>query len=107
MGVDEHSGADGIGKFKITANNKCIACNECSRNCQVGIDVMRFALKQEPINNVNSSCIGCGVCVSVCPMDVLGFGKYTNGTKKLKKHILVTPADKINSSQLPSENGIQ
>jgi len=40
----------------------------------VGIDVMRFALKQEAINNANSSCIGCGICVTVCPMDVLSFG---------------------------------
>jgi NosR/NirI family nitrous oxide reductase transcriptional regulator len=81
----------GVGKFKITSNNKCIACNECSRNCQVGIDVMRFALKQEPIDNVNSSCIGCGICVSVCPMDVLSFGKEDQGgVKKLKKQIQVT-----------------
>ena len=34
-------------RFKIVANEKCIACNECSRNCQVGIDVMSYALKQE------------------------------------------------------------
>ena len=60
-------------RFRIVANDKCIGCNECSRNCQVGIDVMRFALKQEELNNQNSSCIGCGICVTVCPMDVLGF----------------------------------
>jgi NAD-dependent dihydropyrimidine dehydrogenase PreA subunit len=36
---------------------------------------MSFALKQQPITNANSSCIGCGVCVTVCPMDVLSFGK--------------------------------
>ena len=64
----------GVGKFHIAANDKCIACGECSRNCQVGIDVMSFALKQDSITNVNSSCIGCGICVSVCPMDVLSFG---------------------------------
>ena len=63
-----------FGKFKITANDKCIACGECSRNCQVGIDVMNFALKQNELNNKNTSCIGCGICVSVCPMDVLSFG---------------------------------
>jgi Pyruvate/2-oxoacid:ferredoxin oxidoreductase delta subunit len=62
------------GKFKIAANDKCISCEECSRYCQVGIDVMNFALKQEELNNKNSSCIGCGVCVTVCPMDVLSFG---------------------------------
>ncbi|MEE9126450.1 MAG: NAD(P)-binding domain-containing protein [Planctomycetota bacterium] len=65
----------GISRFKITANNKCIACNECSRNCQVGIDVMQYALKREPLDNATSSCIGCGICVTVCPMDVLSYGK--------------------------------
>jgi len=62
-----------VGKFKITSNDKCIACGECSRYCQVGIDVMSFALKQETLNNANSSCIGCGICVTACPMDVLSF----------------------------------
>jgi thioredoxin reductase/polyferredoxin len=62
------------GKFKIRSNDKCIACGECSRYCQVGIDVMSFALKQDELSNRNSSCIGCGVCVTVCPMDVLSFG---------------------------------
>ena len=63
------------GKFKIVANDKCIGCYECSRNCQVGIDVMSYALKQEVLDNATSSCIGCGICVTVCPMDTLGFGK--------------------------------
>jgi NosR/NirI family nitrous oxide reductase transcriptional regulator len=64
----------GWSRFEIRANDKCIGCTECSRNCQVGIDVMSFALKQESITNANSSCIGCGICVSVCPMDTLSFG---------------------------------
>jgi len=63
-----------VSRFAIAANEKCIACGECTRNCQVGIDVMSFALKQEELNNSNSSCIGCGICVTVCPMDVLSFG---------------------------------
>ena len=62
-----------ISRFAIRANDKCIACGECSRNCQVGIDVMNYALKQAELNNYNSSCIGCGICVTVCPMDVLSF----------------------------------
>ncbi len=65
----------GLSRYRINSNEKCIACTECSRNCLVGIDVMSFALKQEPITNANSSCIGCGVCVTVCPMDVLSFGQ--------------------------------
>ncbi len=64
-----------VNRFAIHANDKCIACGECTRNCQVGIDVMSFALKQQELNNANSSCIGCGICVSVCPMDVLAFGR--------------------------------
>lgn len=64
-----------IGKFKIVANDKCIGCYECSRNCQVGIDVMSYALKQQVLDNATSSCIGCGICVTVCPMDTLSFGK--------------------------------
>ncbi len=65
----------GISRFHIVANDKCIACNECSRNCQVGIDVMQYALKQETLDNETSSCIGCGICVTVCPMDTLSFSK--------------------------------
>jgi len=65
----------GLSRFHIVANDKCIACNECSRNCQVGIDVMQYALKQQPLDNATSSCIGCGVCVSVCPMDTLSYSK--------------------------------
>jgi len=62
-------------RFKIVANDKCIGCYECSRNCQVGIDVMNYALKQNVLDNETSSCIGCGICVTVCPMDTLSFGK--------------------------------
>jgi NosR/NirI family transcriptional regulator, nitrous oxide reductase regulator len=65
----------GISKFHIHANDKCIGCYECSRNCQVGIDVMSYALKQEVLDNETSSCIGCGICVTVCPMDTLSFNK--------------------------------
>jgi polyferredoxin len=63
----------GLSRFAIHANDKCIACGECSRYCQVGIDVMSFALQQKPLTNANSSCIGCGICVTVCPMDTLSF----------------------------------
>ncbi|MBL8295146.1 MAG: NAD(P)-binding domain-containing protein [Bryobacterales bacterium] len=62
-------------RFAIQANDKCIACGECTRYCQVGIDVMQFAMKQETLTNLNSSCIGCGICITVCPMDVLTFGR--------------------------------
>jgi putative YpdA family bacillithiol system oxidoreductase len=62
-----------LSRFAIHSNDKCIACGECTRNCQVGINVMNYAMKQEVLDNANSSCIGCGICVTVCPMDVLSF----------------------------------
>lgn len=62
-----------VSRFAIHANDKCIACGECTRNCQVGIDVMSYATMQKELNNANSCCIGCGICVTVCPMDVLYF----------------------------------
>ncbi len=62
-------------RFKIVANDKCIGCYECSRNCQIGIDVMSYAMKQQVLDNETSSCIGCGICVTACPMDTLSFGE--------------------------------
>ena len=61
------------GKLKIRSNEHCISCTQCSKYCQVGVDVMAFAKNQESFDNRNSSCIHCGICVDVCPMDVLSF----------------------------------
>ena len=71
------------GKLRIVSNDKCISCTQCSKYCQVGVDVMDFAKKQEPFDNKNSSCIHCGICITVCPVDVLSFdtinGKESTG----------------------------
>ena len=61
------------GRLKIVSNDKCITCTECSKYCQVGVDVMAFAKNQQPFDNSNSGCIHCGICIDVCPMDVLSF----------------------------------
>jgi formate hydrogenlyase subunit 6/NADH:ubiquinone oxidoreductase subunit I len=59
-------------RFRIVpARDKCIACGQCSRECQMGIPVMDFAKRAESVTLKNSSCIGCGICVDVCPVDVL------------------------------------
>ena len=72
-----------VSRFHIVPNDKCIGCTECTRNCQVGIDVMSYAIKQEVLDNQTSSCIGCGICVSVCPMDVLSFSAAPAESPKL------------------------
>ena len=61
------------GRLKIKSDEKCISCTMCSRHCQVGVDVMAFAKNQESFDNANSACIQCGICIDVCPMDVLSF----------------------------------
>ncbi|MBI2375092.1 MAG: NAD(P)-binding domain-containing protein [Deltaproteobacteria bacterium] len=60
-----------IGKLRIVESDKCIGCGECTRFCQMGIPVQKFAQMREPLANHNSACIQCGICVEVCPMEVL------------------------------------
>jgi len=57
----------------FSTKERCIACNMCSRYCEVGIDVRKFAIKGTILDNTNSSCIGCGICISVCPTATLSF----------------------------------
>ena len=61
------------GKLKIQSNDHCISCTQCSKYCQVGVDVMAFAKNSESFDDRNSACIQCGICMDVCPMDVLSF----------------------------------
>lgn len=61
------------GRLQIVSTDGCITCTRCSTYCQIGIDVMAFAKNQAPLDNTNSSCIQCGICIDVCPMDVLSF----------------------------------
>lgn len=60
-----------ISRIAIVADDRCIGCGECTRYCQMGIDVQQFAQQQVELSNGNSSCIQCGICVEVCPMEVL------------------------------------
>jgi len=69
------------GTLEIQSNEKCISCTECSRFCEVGVDVMSFARNGQSFDNRNSSCIHCGICISVCPMNVLSFQRRASGSK--------------------------
>jgi NosR/NirI family transcriptional regulator, nitrous oxide reductase regulator len=70
-----------FGRLKIVANDKCIGCSECTRYCQMGIPVQKFAQMREDFGNHNSACIQCGICVEVCPMDVLSVVRAPIGTR--------------------------
>lgn len=60
-------------RYRIfSEKKKCISCNICTRVCHMGIDVMSFANKGVPMNDVE--CVRCSACIVHCPMDVLYFG---------------------------------
>ncbi len=64
-----------FGKITIKPNDKCIGCGECTRYCQMGIPVQKYAQKKMAFHNGNSACIQCGICIQVCPMEVLSIGE--------------------------------
>ncbi|MDB5104146.1 MAG: Thioredoxin reductase [Fibrobacteres bacterium] len=61
-------------RYRIFAEKKkCISCNICTKVCHMGIDVMNYANKGVPMNDVQ--CVRCSACVEACPTEVLAFGK--------------------------------
>ena len=65
-------------RYRIfTEKKKCISCNICTKVCHMGIDVMNYANKGIPMNDVE--CVRCSACVVNCPTEVLSFGSLPNG----------------------------
>jgi ferredoxin-type protein NapH len=65
-------------QFKVAANDKCKGLDLCTLQCPMGIDVASFAHKnKKPIMGSfsldNTTCIGCGGCIDVCPVNALEF----------------------------------
>ncbi len=56
----------------FSEKKKCISCNICTKVCHMGIDVMGYANKGIPMNDVE--CVRCSACVTSCPTEVLAFG---------------------------------
>lgn len=70
-------------RFRITTNGaQCISCGNCSKYCEMGIDVRHYAQRGQ--NIIRASCVGCGLCAAVCPRGVLSLengptaGRYNN-----------------------------
>jgi len=59
-------------RFAIVAEKaKCISCNQCTRACHMGIDIMTPAQRGEPMRD--PECVRCSACVHACPTGVLQF----------------------------------
>jgi Fe-S-cluster-containing hydrogenase component 2 len=73
--------------YRIMANKKrCISCNICTKVCHMGIDVMNYANKGIPMNDVQ--CVRCSACIVNCPLQVLTFGSLGStdlGNEKYKE----------------------
>lgn len=82
-------------KYRIfSEKKKCISCNICTKVCHMGIDVMNFANKGIPMNDVE--CVRCSACVVNCPTEVLSFGSLPTGdtNNKLYKEMKINLENK-------------
>ncbi len=64
-------------EVKISSGSHCIKCTLCTKYCQMGIPVMEFAKAGVSFSNKNSSCIQCGICITVCPVRNLQHGNWS------------------------------
>ncbi len=82
-------------RYRIFAEKKkCISCNICTKVCHMGIDVMNYANKGIPMNDVE--CVRCSACVVNCPTEVLSFGSLRTGdtNNKLYKELEINLENK-------------
>jgi len=64
--------------YRIFADgDRCISCGLCTRVCHMGIDVMGYASRSRPMDNVE--CVRCSACVYTCPVQCLNFGRVQGG----------------------------
>ncbi len=85
-------------KYRIFAEKKkCISCNICTKVCHMGIDVMNYANKGIPMNDVE--CVRCSACIVNCPTEVLSFGTLSKAdpNNDLYKTVQIDLSDKQNN----------
>ncbi len=83
-------------RYRIFAEKKkCISCNICTKVCHMGIDVMNFANKGIPMNDVE--CVRCSACIANCPTQVLSFGSLPKSdlNNKLYQNVQIDFSNKL------------
>ncbi|MEM7625298.1 MAG: NAD(P)-binding domain-containing protein [Planctomycetota bacterium] len=86
-------------RFAIIAEKKkCISCNVCTSVCHQGIDIMNFANKGLPMQDVE--CVRCSACVQSCPTGVLSFGQIDGEKNVIKKDPAWLAASPVQMAEL-------
>jgi len=87
-------------RFRITTNGgQCISCGNCSKYCEMGIDVRWYAQRGQDV--VRAGCVGCGVCSTVCPRGVLSL---ENGPTDQREEYQIDLLGGIKARQLEKTN---
>jgi Pyruvate/2-oxoacid:ferredoxin oxidoreductase delta subunit len=77
-------------RFRITTNGaQCMSCGNCSKYCEMGIDVRWYAQRGQDV--VRASCVGCGMCSTVCPRGVLNLENGPMKTRQVRPLTLLSP----------------
>lgn len=67
-----------VGRYALLKDNSlCAGCGTCNSHCHMAIDI-----SGGPEINRTGDCVGCGVCVEVCPHQALSM---TNNTSLIKE----------------------
>ena len=81
--------------YRIFSRKKrCISCNICTKVCHMGIDVMSYAVRGKPMDDVE--CVRCSACVVNCPMDVLAFGRIGRDGELIPPKLHATLFEPVN-----------
>ena len=81
-------------RFRITTNGaQCMACGNCSKYCEMGIDVRWYAQRGQDV--VRASCVGCGMCSTVCPRGVLNLENGPRKTRQLRPLTMLPDAKAV------------
>ncbi|QDU71698.1 NAD(P)-binding domain-containing protein [Mucisphaera calidilacus] len=82
----------------IPEKKKCISCNVCTSVCHQGIDVMNFANKGRPMQDVE--CVRCSACVQSCPTGVLSFGQVDQDGRTIAQDPQWLSASPVRSAEV-------
>ena len=70
------------GRFALVRDRDlCAKCSTCNSHCSMGIDIAGG-----PFVNRSGECVGCGVCVEVCPRGALSMSTEVRATNKKTIH---------------------